>query len=188
MRAVYLGDREMRGCDFSREISHKIFTRQIKTAPLQRQRASFWATKYNDETISHLWPTFSPASKNILILLYTASQFEKVRHNIFLSSFWINHLLIPLCPGFPGKSQLFLPCPCLTQSLWIIASGAETSSPPMQSKQGFLTSKLQLKLFGFPSSFYLELVKDKYGWADSSEHLLHGEKLNQLQGSGNIFS
>lgn len=55
-----------------RFLNDKIFTRQIRTAPLQRQGASLWDTQYDDNTTSHVQPTLSPASRSILFLLYTA--------------------------------------------------------------------------------------------------------------------
>lgn len=53
-------------------LKDKIFTRQLGTVPLQRQGASLSAKQYNDEATLLLWSTFSPASRNILVFLYTA--------------------------------------------------------------------------------------------------------------------
>lgn len=55
----------------------KIFTRQSRTAPLQRQGASLWATQFDGNTTPHIQPTCSPAFRSILVLLYTAHWLRK---------------------------------------------------------------------------------------------------------------
>lgn len=60
-----------------RLLKDKVSTRQIRTPPLQTQGASLWDAHYVDEATSHLWPTFSPTSKSVLVLLCTAPWLRK---------------------------------------------------------------------------------------------------------------
>lgn len=138
-----------------RFLNDGIFTRQIRTAPLQRQGAGMWATQCDDNTTVHVQPTFSPASRSIPVLLYTAQWLKKwdttpssLASRIIYC--WYQRKLSLPCPA--------LACPYSSELLPEVLRQALLLYSP---KKTFLTCKLQLKLCGFPFLFRLELLRDK---------------------------